>query len=74
MNTQPTSSLPPPTRKAIYGLSQRVVRLAREVDKLPPGRYMIEIVKDDLHAAEWRLEIVRVDVVQKMSLSKYIPE
>jgi hypothetical protein len=74
MNAQPTASLPPPTRKPIYGLSQRVVRLAREVDKLPPGRYMIEIVKDDLHAADWRLEIVRVDVVQKMSLSKYAPE
>lgn len=77
MNTDPSprlSALPPMKRKPIYGLSQRVVALARAVDDLPAGRYVIEIVKDDLHAAAWRVEIVRVDTVRKMDLSKYSPE
>jgi len=76
MNIQPTSSLPttPQTRKPIYGLSQRVVALARSVDNLPPGRYVIEVVKEEIHAAAWKIEIAELHVVKKMNLSNYSPE
>jgi hypothetical protein len=77
MNTETSPRLPnvpPVTRKPVYDLSRRVVELARAVDDLPSGRYVIEIVKDDLTAAAWRVEIAKVDTVQKMSLSKYNPE
>jgi hypothetical protein len=77
MNTDAASRLPvvpPVTRKPIYDLSRRVVELARAVDDLPAGRYVIEIVKNDISAAAWHVEIAKVDTVQKMSLSKYSPE
>ena len=77
MNTDTSPRLPiisPLTRKPVYDLSRRVVERARAVDDLPAGRYVIEIVKDELRAAAWRVEIAKVDTVQKMSLSKYSPE
>ena len=77
MNTDTSPRLPivpPVTRKPVYDLSRRVVELARAVDDLPAGRYVIEIVKDELRAAAWHVEIAKVDTVQKMSLSKYSPE
>ena len=55
-------------------LSSRAVSVARIVDRLRPGRYILEITKSDIMAADWKIEVIRADVVQKMSLSHYVPE
>jgi len=51
-------------------LSERVVRVARELDRLPPGDYNVRIVKPDLSGMAWHVEIHRVDRVNVLDLDK----
>lgn len=49
--------------KPVTDLSSRAVSLAREIDRLPPGRYSVEITKSALPASTWRIEILRLGQV-----------
>lgn len=43
--------------KPITDLSPRVVSLARQIDRLPPGRYTIEIEKPEVKPMPWEVQI-----------------
>jgi len=58
----------------VNDLSQRVIALARVIDRLPPGRYVIELEKPDLDAASWKTEIERLEFISRHSITKYLPE
>lgn len=60
----------------INDISHRAHTLARIIDRLSEGTYEITIVKDSIHAAEWRIEIVRIELIHRVSLSNkmYIAE
>jgi hypothetical protein len=66
--------LPVSTRKPIVGISARAASIGKMIDRLRPGRYIIEVTKSDVLAEDWKVEIIRADVVQKISLSNYVPE
>lgn len=51
-------------------LSPRVVQLARMIDRLPPGNYDISLVKQDLRAQDWKVEIVRTEKIAEVDLSR----
>jgi len=51
-------------------LSDRAKRLARMIDRLAPGTYNINFMKPDLDAASWRVEIERLEFIQKTDLDK----
>ncbi len=57
-------------------ISHRAHNLARIIDRLSSGTYEITIVKDGIHAAEWKIEIVRIELIQRVSLSNksYVAE
>jgi hypothetical protein len=54
----------------VSDLSPRVVRLARELDRLPAGQYTIHLTKPDLPSLSWRAEIARVEHIRDMELAK----
>jgi len=56
--------------RPVCDLSARVVSLAREIDRLPPGEYMIMLVKGELKALPWTAEIVRTEPMRVMELGK----
>jgi hypothetical protein len=51
-------------------LSQRVISLAREIDRLPPGEYSILVIKPDLPALSWHVVLVRQECVRTMELPR----
>lgn len=61
-------------RKPTSPISGRAASIGKMVDRLKPGRYIMEIVKSDILAEDWKVEIIRADVVHKISLSHYVPE
>lgn len=77
-------TLPPPSHPDTGGkplspvtdVSHRAHNLARIVDRLSPGTYHLKIVKDDIHSANWDIEIVRSELIKRVSLSnkKYVAE
>lgn len=71
----PQPSNPAPAMpKPITDLSPRVVELARKIDRLPPGSYEIEIIKGEVRAQDWKVEIVRTEKIETFTASKYHPE
>ena len=58
----------------VSDLSQRVIQLARMIDHLPPGHYIIDLEKPDLIAASWKTEIERLELVNKVAITNYTPE
>jgi hypothetical protein len=60
------------TTKPITDLSSRVVSLAREVDRLPPGVYTISLIKPDVRAMGWIVEIVRIETIREMIIDKSV--
>lgn len=54
----------------VTDLSQRVVSLAREIDRLPPGTFTLMLVKPDLPGLSWHVEIVRVEPIRTMELAR----
>lgn len=73
-NTDPAPQQDP--GKPITDLSARVVQLARAIDRLPPGKYEIEVEKPDVRAQDWDVKIVRTEQIQHLTLPKniYRPE
>ena len=55
-------------------VSARVLELMRRVDRLPPGVYELTIEKQDMRAADWQVNIVRLERIENFRLSKYRPE
>jgi hypothetical protein len=55
-------------------VSPRVRELMQRIDRYPPGTYEIRIVKPEMRAAEWDIDIVRLDRIETYRLSKYHPE
>ena len=66
--------MPPAPKPPVTDLSQRAVQVAREIDRMPPGTYELTIQKPDVPAAEWSVEIVRVEPLRTMRLSSYLAE
>jgi len=56
--------------RPITDLSPRVVSLAREIDRLPPGEYVIRLSKCDLKTSPWQAEITRSETVRNMEIGK----
>ena len=75
---QPAPPTPPvPAPKAVTDLSPRVIQLARTIDRLPPGEFEITIVKQDIRAMDWTVEVVDTLTnrpVEHLTISKYHPE
>jgi len=71
---KPISDLPaaPPPR-AVTDLSPRMVQLAREIERLPPGNYEISLQKQELRAQDWSVEIVRTEMILTTKLSRHSP-
>lgn len=68
------SMIPAVADKPVTDLSQRAIQLARAIDRLSPGRYMVSILLPDVEAVSWKVEIERVEPIQKMVITKYSPE
>ena len=51
-----------PTRP-VTDLSQRVVSLARRIDRLPPGEYTIKLTKPDMKCEDWHAQITRIETI-----------
>ena len=60
--------------KPVNDLSPRVVRLAQLIDRLPPGNYEISLQKQEIHAQDWSVEIVRTEKIFADNPPKYNPE
>ena len=45
------------------GVSQPAVSVARTIDRLPPGDYIIKLEKPSARSESWILEIVDTDLV-----------
>jgi hypothetical protein len=56
--------------KPVTDLSPRVVSLARQLDRLPPGEYTIKLDKPDLKAQPWEVNIVRTEKIIDMFLDR----
>lgn len=54
----------------VSDLSPRMVSLGRALDRLPPGEYVIRLVKSDVQSAPWRAEIARSEPIRTMDLGK----
>lgn len=57
-------------QQSVCDLSARVVRLARELDRLPAGEYVITLTKPDLASLSWHAEITRTEHIRVMELPK----
>ena len=55
-------------------VSPRVHELMQRIDRLPAGTFEITITKPAVRAAEWQIEIVRMEPITRFSLGKYQPE
>lgn len=41
------------------GISQRALSLARSVDRLPPGEYLIRLKRSPFKTCPWQVEVLR---------------
>jgi hypothetical protein len=57
--------------RPVLDLSPRVISLAREIDRLPPGEYMIILRKPEVAACGWTAEIAKSpELIRVMELTK----
>ena len=75
MAAVPSTQNAKPSAPAI-DVSHRAHNLARIVDRLSAGTYHVTIIKDDIKGADWNIEIVRSELIQRVSLSNknYVSE
>lgn len=59
-----------PTVKPVTDLSQKVVSVARAIDRLPPGRYMVSIIKPGSKHERWEVAIDEINTVQTMTVPR----
>lgn len=74
--TQNAQTPAPANAINVNDVSHRAHNLARIVDRLSPGTYHVTIIKDAIKGADWNIEIVRSELIQRVSLSNknYISE
>lgn len=48
------------------GVSRRALSIARAIDRLPPGVYLVRVEKPALAALDWPVDIDRVESVQRL--------
>ena len=51
-------------------LSPRAISLARAIDRLPAGEYSIVLVKPEIEAKEWVVEINKMENLQNLVLKR----
>ena len=52
-------------------ISPRAKQIARAIDRLLNGYdYIIFLTKPDIDAANWKIEVIRAESLQKMALTK----
>lgn len=75
MAALPSTQIAKPPAPAV-DVSYRAHNLARIVDRLSPGTYHVTIIKNEIHGVDWNVEIVRSELIQKVSLSNknYVSE
>jgi len=73
--TQQTVDITIKPKPRTVDVSHRAMTLARIVDRLSPGSYNIEVVKDHIDSVDWKVTVTREEMVQRVSLAKgYNPE
>lgn len=71
----PDSNTPVETAiKQTQDVSARVQELMRKIDRLPAGTYELTIAKPEIRALDWTIDIVRVERIERLQLSKYMAE
>jgi hypothetical protein len=56
----------------VNDLSQRAIEIGRLLDRLPPGRHIIELTKDEVRAKAWCVEVSTVQHSRSITLPKKI--
>ena len=52
-------------------ISPRAKQIGRAIDRLRPGQhYIILLTLPDIDAANWHIEILKTDLLQKLALTK----
>jgi len=77
MATTPTEQIKEAQPRVDMGISFRAIQCARMIDRLRPGMYSIRLIKDAIESKDWIIEVIRDDLIQKMSLARkdgYVPE
>ena len=55
-------------KNEIHDLRSEVLSLARELDRLPSGDYLILISKPEIKGVPWKADILRTDRVKYLNL------
>jgi hypothetical protein len=65
-----------PKNNSSVDISHRAHNLAQIVDRLRPGTYHVTIIKDEIKSVDWNIEILRSELIQRVSLSNknYVSE
>lgn len=50
-------------------VSRRALSIARIIDRLPAGKYTIQLVKAESESERWQIEIVQPVTIQKKDLT-----
>lgn len=58
----------------LQDVSMRVQELMRKIDRLPPGTYELTITKGEIRAMPWDVNISRLERIETLRLSKYLPK
>ena len=48
--------------------SSRASSLARVLDRLPPGRYTVDVEKSDIRGAKWKVTIRQNEILRVMEI------
>ena len=56
------------------GISLPAVSMARTIDRLPPGDYIIKLEKPSSRVETWTLEILYTDLIVKKGIDSQFPE
>ena len=51
-------------------VSPRARAIAEMIDRLPPGTYELTVLKPDVAAASWQVEVVRQEPIRTLTLPK----
>jgi hypothetical protein len=66
--TAPTTQAPPPPPGPVIGVSRCVMSIARELDRLPAGHYVLSVDKPVGKKDGWQVSIDRVEKVREMDI------
>jgi hypothetical protein len=50
------------------GVSRRALRMARIVDRLPRGMFVIRLEKPGVRGGEWRVEVMKAERVREVEV------